>query len=152
MTPPSANYPHLSLQPHPHEPRNPDPISSPHPDLFSSPYPSSSQISYPHTDLFSPPLSNFFFHHPLRSKAIWPIPATRSASDASDTFLYNPSDLTSWIDSLLSEFNHQPLISIPSDLDFLDAIMEGKKSGGIEGNKLEGRISGRGKKFNILFI
>ncbi|BFG41482.1 hypothetical protein CerSpe_277560 [Prunus speciosa] len=71
---------------------------------------------------------------------------------ASDAFLYNPSDLTSRIDSLLSEFTHQPLISIPSDLDFPDVIMEGKKLGGIRGKKLEGRISGRGKKFNISFI
>ncbi|KAL6284074.1 hypothetical protein ACE6H2_015003 [Prunus campanulata] len=56
---------------------------------------------------------------------------------ASDTILYNPSDLTSWVDSLLSEFNHQPLISLPSDLDFPDTIIGGKKSRGIGGKKLE---------------
>ncbi|KAJ4708349.1 DELLA protein [Melia azedarach] len=40
---------------------------------------------------------------------------------ASDTVHYNPSDLASWVDSLLSEFNHP--ISLPSDLpDFPDLI------------------------------
>nr|AQQ12219.1 DELLA protein [Prunus salicina] len=42
---------------------------------------------------------------------------------ASDAVVYNPSNLTSEVDSLLSEFNHQPLISLPSDLDFSDAII-----------------------------
>ncbi|NP_001315676.1 DELLA protein GAI-like [Malus domestica] len=42
---------------------------------------------------------------------------------ASDAVLYNPSDIATWVDSLLSEFNHQPLMSLPSDLDFPDSAV-----------------------------
>ncbi|CAN6681117.1 unnamed protein product [Malus baccata var. baccata] len=42
---------------------------------------------------------------------------------ASDAVLYNPADLATWVDSLLTEFNHQPLISLPSDLDFSDGAV-----------------------------
>ncbi|KAJ9163159.1 hypothetical protein P3X46_022858 [Hevea brasiliensis] len=39
---------------------------------------------------------------------------------ASDAVLYNPSDLSTWVDSLLSELNQsQPLPSLPSDLSDL---------------------------------
>ncbi|KAM1080015.1 hypothetical protein ACFX1T_014579 [Malus domestica] len=33
---------------------------------------------------------------------------------ASDAIFCNPSDIATWVDSLLSEFNHQPLMSLPS--------------------------------------
>lgn len=40
---------------------------------------------------------------------------------ASDSVLYNPSDIASWVDSLLSEFNNNNHTqSLPSDLDFPD--------------------------------
>ncbi|WCJ29713.1 GRAS family transcription factor family protein [Euphorbia peplus] len=41
---------------------------------------------------------------------------------ASDAVLYNPSDLSSWVDSLLTELNQsQPLPSLPSDLADLNS-------------------------------
>lgn len=45
---------------------------------------------------------------------------------ASDAVLYNPTDLASWVDSLLSasDFSTQLPISLPSDLDYPDAIMD----------------------------
>lgn len=43
---------------------------------------------------------------------------------ASDTVHYNPSDLASWVDSLLSEFN-QPPLPLPSDLPDLPDIIAG---------------------------
>lgn len=42
---------------------------------------------------------------------------------ASDAVHYNPSDIASWVDSLLSELNHVPAAPLPSDLpDFPDFI------------------------------
>ncbi|KAK0571382.1 hypothetical protein LWI29_014920 [Acer saccharum] len=46
------------------------------------------------------------------------------SSIASDTVHYNPSDLATWVDSLLSEFNQTPL-SLPSDLPDFSDIMVG---------------------------
>ncbi|KAF5741963.1 DELLA protein SLR1-like [Tripterygium wilfordii] len=43
---------------------------------------------------------------------------------ASEAVLYNPSDLASWVDSLLSEFNQQqPPLSLPSDLPDLPDLI-----------------------------
>ncbi|EEF33021.1 DELLA protein GAI1, putative [Ricinus communis] len=47
-------------------------------------------------------------------------PSSHLSVLASDTVLYNPSDLSSWVDSLLTEFNQsQPLPSLPPDLSDL---------------------------------
>ncbi|KAH7572344.1 hypothetical protein JRO89_XS04G0240800 [Xanthoceras sorbifolium] len=43
---------------------------------------------------------------------------------ASDTVHYNPSDLASWVDSLLSEFN-QPPLSLQSDIQHFPDIIAG---------------------------
>lgn len=50
-------------------------------------------------------------------------PVELSQLASSDTVHYNPSDIASWVDSLLSEFNHTP--SLPSDLPDLPDIVVG---------------------------